>query len=281
MDSKKKISKWKIVIGLLFFPFTLMYFMFKGIFTFYKSDKYTKKFKLIVTGLVFVIWCILGIISTLTSGPELQKVLIKDVELFKDEETQINIECSPKDVQIREIEFVDYDKNIISVDDDKITGLTDGKTTAICKVKDDHSNIVESNEFTITVKLTEEQLAQKTKEEEQRKKEEQEKLEKLRNTISTTEGITIKDYCEDIINSILKAPSTAEYPGSFLNPFENWNMKKVNNLVTVQSYVDAQNSFGAKIRSEFIIQIQMTDDGSGTATYVQFDGEVLKGTYKK
>ena len=51
-------------------------------------------------------------------------------------------------------------------------------------------------------------------------------------------------------------------------------MAKTNNLVTVKSYVDAQNSFGAMMRSEFIIQVQMQDDGSGKATYVQFDGNV-------
>ena len=50
--------------------------------------------------------------------------------------------------------------------------------------------------------------------------------------------------------------------------------------LAVKSYVDAQNSFGAMIRSEFIIQVQMQDDGSGKATYVQFDGKVISGSYQ-
>ena len=57
-------------------------------------------------------------------------------------------------------------------------------------------------------------------------------------------------------------------------------MYKNNNLVTVKSYVDAQNSFGAMLRNNFIIQVQMQDDGSGNATYVQLGDEVISGTFQ-
>lgn len=281
MKRNEKMSKWKIVIGVLLFPFTIMYFMFRGIFRFYKSDKYTKKHKLIITCAVFACFMLLGAISSAMAGPELEKATIKNIELYKDEEKKPEIICTPKDAQIRKIKYTDYDENIVSIENETIKGLSNGKTTIICEIEDEHSNIIKSNKFTVTVKLTKEQIAQKKKDEEKKKKEEQKKLEESRNTISTTEGIRIKDYCKEIIDSVLKSPSTAEYPGSFLDPLNDWNMVKKNNLVTVSSYVDAQNSFGAQIRSKFIIQIKMNDDGSGKATYVQFDGEVLKGTFKK
>ena len=61
-----------------------------------------------------------------------------------------------------------------------------------------------------------------------------------------SESIQVRDYCKKIINSVLKSPSTAEYPDSFLNPLNDWQMYKNNNLVTVKSYVDAQNSHAKK-----------------------------------
>lgn len=271
------MSKWKIVIGILFFPLTIMYFTFRGIFRFYKSEKYTKKQKAIVTfGIIILI-----AISKATDGPELEKATIENIELYKDEEKVLEIICTPENAQIKKVKYIDYDKDIISIKNGTIKGLSDGKTTIICEIQDKHSNVIKSNQFTVTVKLTEEQAAQKKRAEEEKKREEQRKLEEARNTISTTEALRIKDYCKEIIDSILKAPSTAEYPGSFFNPLNGWNMVKKNNLVTVSSYVDAQNSFGAQLRSKFIIQIKMNDDGSGETTYIQFDGEVLKGTFKE
>lgn len=56
-------------------------------------------------------------------------------------------------------------------------------------------------------------------------------------------------------------------------------MSKKNNLVTVASYVDAENSFGAKIRNNFIIQVQMNDDGSGNLSYFKFGNQVVTGSY--
>ena len=106
-------------------------------------------------------------------------------------------------------------------------------------------------------------------------------LEEKRNSLSLTESIRIKDKSKDIIDKLLKAPSTAEYPGSFLDPLEDWKMSKKNNLVTVASYVDAENSFGAKIRNNFIIQVQMNDDGSGTVTYVQLGDRVITGKFNE
>lgn len=281
---KKKLTWWKIIGILVLFPFVIMYLIFKYIYKFYKSEKFNKKQKIIITCVIFALIFIYGIISEATKGPEIDKVTVENIELYKDKSKKIEFKVSPKDAKIKETSFKNYDHAIISIEDNKITGLEEGETEVICEIIDEHSNKIKTNKFKITIKLTDDQVAEKaTKEAEETAKraaEEQKELEEKRSTISTTEAITIKSYCKDIIDSILKAPSTAEYPGGWLNQLEGWNMSKNNNLVTVSSYVDAQNSYGAPIRSEFIIQIQMQDDGSGQATYVQFDGKVISGTYQ-
>lgn len=277
---KKKLTWWKIIGILVLLPFIIMYFIFKYIYKFYKSEKFNKKQKILISAAVFVGICLLGVISSITRGPELESVSIDNIELYKGESKTIDFNITPDDATINDYTFKDYDREIISFEDNKLTALKSGTTEVVCELTDAHSNKINSNTFKVTVNLTEEQIAQEAEEAAKKAAEEQKKLEEKRNTISTSEATSIKQYCKDIIDSILKAPSTAEYPGGWLDPLEGWNMTKNNNLVTVSSYVDAQNSFGAQIRSEFIIQIQMQDDGTGKATYVQFDGEVISGTYQ-
>lgn len=277
---KKKLKWWQIGLGILLFPLIIMYFTFKYLFKFYKSSNFTTKQKALYTIIGFAIICAFGAFNAASKGPELEKVEVSDLTLYKDESKDVELILTPEDANTREIKFIDYDVAIISIEDGKIKGIGEGQTSVICEVIDEHSNTVKSKSFNVTVSLTEEQIAEaNAKAAEEAAKAERE-LQEKRNTISTTESVTIIDYCKEIINSILKAPSSAEYPGSWLNPTDGWQMVKNNNLVTVKSYVDAQNSFGTMMRSEFIIQIQMQDDGSGKASYVQFEGKVLSGSYQ-
>jgi len=48
----------------------------------------------------------------------------------------------------------------------------------------------------------------------------------------------------------LKAPSTAEFPTS-----RNASITKINDVFTVSCYVDAQNSFGAQIRTNYTAKL--------------------------
>ena len=275
----KKKFNWKTVaLWIFFFPFIMMYYTFK----FYTSKKFTVKQKSIITAIALAVFVIIGITSDATKGSELKKVTIKDINIYKNKTKKIDILISPKDADINEVSLKNFDSSIISFNNKeyKIKGLKEGTTTAICEVKDSHSNVIKSNKFTITVRLTDEQIEEKNKKAaEEAAKAEQELINK-RNSISSIEGIRIRDYCKDSIDKILKSPSSAEYPDSFLKPLKDWNMTKVNNLITVSSYVDSQNSFGAMIRSNFVIQIKMQDDGSGNITYIQFDGKTIYGTYQ-
>lgn len=68
---------------------------------------------------------------------------------------------------------------------------------------------------------------------------------------------------QDEVKSKLKAPSTAKFPWGF----SEYNIKEVAsktdgfNEYYVDGYVDAENSFGAKIRTRFIVKLELSDDG--------------------
>lgn len=57
-------------------------------------------------------------------------------------------------------------------------------------------------------------------------------------------------HCEIWVKERLKSPSTADFPSLFLKDIEDF-VKKDGTIYTVESYVDAQNSYGATIRSNF------------------------------
>lgn len=64
---------------------------------------------------------------------------------------------------------------------------------------------------------------------------------------------------EDYVKSRLKAPSTAEFPGVFdgrLDHVKSFGGQKYG----IVSYVDAQNSFGAKIRTRFVGEVQQVSE---------------------
>lgn len=78
---------------------------------------------------------------------------------------------------------------------------------------------------------------------------------------------------KEIVESALKAPSTAEFPSIFSDDIK---MQRNKDIVAVQSYVDSQNSFGAMIRSEWIVQFKVTDISSYSyqLIYANIDGNI-------
>lgn len=81
---------------------------------------------------------------------------------------------------------------------------------------------------------------------------------------------------ENYVKQGLKAPSTADFPSQILSG--DWKVNRKDDVVTVSSYVDAQNSFGAMIRSNFIVQISYS---TSSCLYLEIDGQVMYGTYHK
>ena len=90
----------------------------------------------------------------------------------------------------------------------------------------------------------------------------------LNNFILTiNEESNYKYWSQEPVKSILAAPSTAQFPG-----ITEWEFSKDPDTfnVTVSAYVDAQNSFGAMLRSEF----QFVWNGDSIQSFI-FDGEKI------
>ena len=277
---EKKMTWWKILLIIVFLPFAIIYYGGKYLIKFYKSSKYTVKQKVIYTIIGVCLLSVLGAISGSSLNPEIKKVTISDITLYKGTTKKIKSKITPDKVVVKNIEYTSYNPNIISISDKgKIEAKNEGTTTVVCKVTDDNKKTVKSNRFKVIVELTEEQKEEMRKKAEEKALKAEQELQKKRNTLSLTESLRIKDKCKDIVNQVLKAPSTAEYPGSWYDPLNDWGMKKVNNLVTVSSYVDAENSFGAKPRTYFVMQFRMNDDGSGSLSYFKFGNQVVTGSY--
>ena len=92
-------------------------------------------------------------------------------------------------------------------------------------------------------------------------------------TISTSEKGEFIYKAKDYVLQGLKAPSTAEFPGTFLEIGE-WNVTRNKDVITVRSYVDSQNGFGAMIRSNFAVQMSYTDK---SLLYMEIGDTVVYG----
>lgn len=277
---EKKMTWWKILLIIVFLPFAIIYYGGKYLIKFYKSSKFSVKQKVIYTIIGVCVLSVFGGISELSKNPEIKKVTISDITLYKGTTKRIKSKITPDKVVVENIEYTSYNPNIISISDKgKIEAKNEGTTTVVCKVTDDNEKTVKSNRFKVIVELTEEQKEELRKKAEEKALKAEQELQKKRNTLSLTESLRIKDECKKIVNQILKSPGSAEYPGSWYDPLNDWGMKKVNNLVTVSSYVDAENSFGAKPRTYFVMQFRMNDDGSGSLSYFKFGNQVVTGSY--
>lgn len=73
----------------------------------------------------------------------------------------------------------------------------------------------------------------------------------------------LQTQSEEAIKKLLKAPSTAKFPN-----INSWNMWIEGETTIIQGYVDAQNGFGALIRSDFQFKIK-----NNTVTSLIFDGK--------
>jgi predicted nucleic acid-binding Zn ribbon protein len=88
------------------------------------------------------------------------------------------------------------------------------------------------------------------------------------------------EYAQNFVKSALKTPSTAQFPGLVFGRNE-YRISKDHELITVSSYVDAQNAFGAMIRSNFLVQFEMPGDGKVYLTYLELDGQVVSGSFNE
>lgn len=86
--------------------------------------------------------------------------------------------------------------------------------------------------------------------------------------ISLAMQTTLQVGTEDAVKMVLKALSTAKFPW-----IDGWSFSRKDDVYTVSGYVDAQNSFGAMIRSYFTMQWKVNSEtGKIKATKFIFDG---------
>lgn len=74
------------------------------------------------------------------------------------------------------------------------------------------------------------------------------------------------DRAQEAVRAQLKAPSTAEFPSCL---WSDAYQLRSNDQVTyfVTGYVDAQNSFGAKLRSRFVVQLMKATTGTNPSDW--------------
>ncbi|MDF2881572.1 MAG: hypothetical protein K0R54_2129 [Clostridiaceae bacterium] len=84
-------------------------------------------------------------------------------------------------------------------------------------------------------------------------------------TLTLDEETNLQINSEKVIKDALKSPSTADFPN-----ITEWKFYKDKEKIIIQSYVDSQNVFGAKLRGDF--QITLAPDQK-TITSLIIDGK--------
>lgn len=84
---------------------------------------------------------------------------------------------------------------------------------------------------------------------------------------TTKEMSDLQIKCEAKVKEVLKSPTTAKFPNIL-----EWKFGKNRNIVTIQSYVNSQNGFGATIQSDFQFII---DTDTNTIQSFIFDGQEM------
>lgn len=83
--------------------------------------------------------------------------------------------------------------------------------------------------------------------------------------VTEQERFNLITECTEIVKNTLKSPSSAKFPSD-----SKWSVGKKDDKTYVQGYVDADNSFGANIRSEF----QFTIKNNSIISFI-FDGKEM------
>jgi hypothetical protein len=72
------------------------------------------------------------------------------------------------------------------------------------------------------------------------------------------------------VKSLLKAPRSAKWPGVFdVADLRNHATKMKDGTYIVRSFVDAQNSFGAMIRTWYVVRLRLRDNGTADVLEAQ------------
>lgn len=93
--------------------------------------------------------------------------------------------------------------------------------------------------------------------------------------LTSDEKIHFMVSAQDYVKQCLKSPSSAKFESTVTG---EWSVSRKDDTVTIASYVESQNSFGAMIREEYVVQISYSTDN---CLYCQIGSQVAYGTYQK
>ncbi|NFO71964.1 hypothetical protein FDC51_17765 [Clostridium botulinum] len=158
-----------------------------------------------------------------------------------------------------------YELNFIAIVDDK--SIEDSSVTVYKRVDEDGKfhliTLSDAGDFKVKTKKenAKQDVEKKVKEEENKAKEEAEK-ETNEKAIKEENKATLITTAQEVVKKNLKTPSTAKFPWSF-GEYKIQESKSENEdmiIYTVTGYVDAENSFSAKIRNNFIVKMECKKD---------------------
>ncbi len=76
---------------------------------------------------------------------------------------------------------------------------------------------------------------------------------------------------EDFVDDRLRAPATAAFPGPWDVMVDRVNLDR--EVYVVRSHVDAENGFGAQIRTLYVAKLRHVGDGNWRLLELTFDGQ--------
>jgi hypothetical protein len=88
-----------------------------------------------------------------------------------------------------------------------------------------------------------------------------------RDSTEAYDKVILMTVTEDYVKQYLVSPSSAKFPRN-----QEWSITDNGSTIIVRSYVDAQNSFGAEIRSNFLAKYSLP---KVELQYLEIDGEVM------
>lgn len=86
--------------------------------------------------------------------------------------------------------------------------------------------------------------------------------------VDTHDGTGAWVMCQEFVKDRLKAPASAEFPWASEDRWKHLGDGKY----LVNGYVDAQNAFGAKLRTNFVCTVQWQPDGRWKLEDLQLAG---------
>jgi hypothetical protein len=96
-------------------------------------------------------------------------------------------------------------------------------------------------------------------------------------SIDSTEKGALIYYAQEYVKQGLLSPSTANFPGLILE-LDQYKVARKKDVISVQSWVDSQNAFGAVIRNNFIVQFSYS---TKSLLYLEIGGQVMYGSFQQ